>query len=357
MDDKMEIHEVNSNCRFLKGDTPCIHHKREGVHCTDCMYYDPVGKRILIIKTGAAGDVIRTTPILRRLKDEFRDCEITWLTRWPDVVPAMVDIVVEPDLENSLWLMAQEFDVLCSLDKDRECIALAELISAREKYGFGQRRGRAWPFDERGTQKLLTGLFDDTMRENTTSYVEEVFEICGFDFRGEKYVLDRPEVSRRWDLPHDKPVVGLNTGCGMRWATRLWPEEHWVELAGMLKEEGFAPLVMGGAAEDEKNRRIARSGSAVYLGHFALRDFISLVDQCDLIVTAVTMALHIAIGLEKKVVLFNNAFNKREFELYGLGTIIEPPKDCVACYRQECDEECMSMITPRQVLEASKTLL
>ena len=36
----------------------------------------------------------------------------------------------------------------------------------------------------------------------------------------------------------------------------------------------------------------------------------------DLVVTAVTMAMHIALGLGKKLVLFNNIFNPHEFELY-----------------------------------------
>ena len=38
----------------------------------------------------------------------------------------------------------------------------------------------------------------------------------------------------------------------------------------------------------------------------------------------VSMALHVALGLKKKVVLFNNVFNSKEFELYGLGEIVEP---------------------------------
>ena len=52
------------------------------------------------------------------------------------------------------------------------------------------------------------------------------------------------------------------------------------------------------------------------------------------------MALHIAIGLSKHVVLLNNIFNKNEFHLYGKGKIIEPAVNCIGCYKKEYDGNC-----------------
>ncbi len=63
-----------------------------------------------------------------------------------------------------------------------------------------------------------------------------------------------------------------------------------------------------------------------------MKTFINLVSNMDLVVTAVTMAMHITLGLEKKIVLFNNIFNKNEFELYGLGEIIEPENKCTCFF-------------------------
>jgi heptosyltransferase-2 len=113
---------------------------------------------------------------------------------------------------------------------------------------------------------------------------------------------------------------------------------------------GYGVLLLGGEQEHEKNKEIASFSKASYLGYFPLNDFCGLIDQCNLIVTCVTMALHIAIGLNKKIVLFNNIFNKNEFELYGLGTIVEPDIDCKGCFRQSCDKECMKLITTETVL-------
>ena len=116
-------------------------------------------------------------------------------------------------------------------------------------------------------------------------------------------------------------------------------------------------VILGGLQEDSINKRIAQRSGAQYFGVYALQDFIGLVDQCDLVVTAVTMALHIALALKKKVLLFNNIFNAREFELFGLGEIMEPQKPCKGCFRSTCDEECMTLIKPETVAARIDALL
>jgi heptosyltransferase-2 len=65
----------------------------------------------------------------------------------------------------------------------------------------------------------------------------------------------------------------------------------------------------------------------------------------------------VAIGLKKRIVLLNNIFNRNEFELYGLGEIIEPNVDCLGCYKSSCEEECMRRISPDTVLEVCERLL
>ena len=67
------------NCLHFKGHIPCKPHKQNGYHCADCPSFTPVSKRILIIKLGAIGDVIRTTPLVVKYKALYPNCKITWL--------------------------------------------------------------------------------------------------------------------------------------------------------------------------------------------------------------------------------------------------------------------------------------
>ncbi|HQJ74349.1 MAG TPA: glycosyltransferase family 9 protein [Bacteroidota bacterium] len=352
--------EIKRDCRHFRGDIPCKPHKIYNVHCSDCEYYDKTGKNILIIKLGAIGDVIRTTPLLRKLKNEYDDARIWWLTLTPEVLPSLVDVPMGFTLKNIISLEALNFDILYNLDKDLEACALAERIKAGKKYGFGLLNNKCNPINELAYNKYLTGIFDDLNQRNDKSYPEEIFEICGYKFSGEKYILDSYSDQYKWDLDKSKKIIGLNTGCGGRWTSRLWKEENWVHLAKLLISHGYQPLFLGGEQEHEKNLKLAKESGGLYLGHFPLKQFISLVNECDLVVTGVTMAMHITIGLDKKIVLFNNIFNRNEFELYGLGEIIEPEKKCTCFFLPECknkEYKCMDYIFPEKVFDTIKKLL
>lgn len=348
--------EVKTDCRHYRGYIPCKPHKLHGVHCAECDYYDPVREKFLIIKLGALGDVIRTTPLLRKIKSLHPQAEIWWLTHSPEFLPDEVDRKLKFDLSSLVQIEETEFDYLFSLDKDYEAAALANRVKARVKHGFILRDGKTAPVDDLAYQKYLTGLWDDVNRANVKSYLEEIFELCGFAFSGEKYLLSNfDSEGYKWDLDLPHPIIGLNTGCGGRWTSRLWSEDNWAGVAKDLKSKGYGVLILGGEQEDLRNKSIAAKSGAKYLGYYPLKQFINLVDQVDLVVTGVTMGMHIAVGLGKKIVLLNNIFNKREFELYGLGKIVEPDKECKCFFQPKCVNKeycCLDHLPYEKVLSA-----
>ena len=350
---------IKSDCRLYKGDIPCKPHKEYGVHCDDCSYYKKTSLNILIIKLGALGDVIRTTPLLRKLRENYPDANIYWLTYSPEILSLeWVDNILSVNLENIQILKSIKFDWVINLDKDKIAIVLTKSIEAEKKSGFTMDKfGNAQPISNKAEeQKWLTGIFNDISKQNTKHYVQEIFEICGFDFKDEEYILELKEKSFNWDIEKSKKVAGLNTGCGGRWTSRLWSNEYWIELAANLKKNGYEVIFLGGEQEHEKNLILAEKSGGKYFGHFYLDKFISLVNECDLVVTAVTMAMHIAIGLKKKLVLFNNIFNKNEFYLYDRGVIIEPDPKCDCYYSPVCPHDSMKNIQVKRITESTINL-
>lgn len=351
----LKLKDIKIDCKFYKGKAPCVWHKKEAVNCP-CKYYEKINKRILIIKLGAIGDVIRTTPILSKLKCIYSNAEITWVSYFPEVLPSFVDVPILFNLQSCIRLLADRFDIIYNFDKDEEACALANMVKAKIKRGFSLKNGKCLPIDKYSEHKFLTGLSDTVNKANRKSYVQEIFEIAGFSYKGERYVLDVPKTTVQFpNFIH--PLIGLNTGCGDRWKTRLWGEKNWIELAKKLLNDGLSVLLLGGEKEHRRNEIIAAKSGAVYLGTFALPDFINLVNKCDLIVTQVTIALHIALGFGKKIVLLNNIFNKHEFELYGLGIIIEPDIECLGCFKQECEINCMDLISSNEVYKSIMGIL
>lgn len=167
------------DCRYFRGDVPCKPHKEHGAHCLDeggrdCTYYDPQTSRILIIKLGAIGDVIRTTPLVHKLREVYPQAQLWWLTLTPDVVPRSVDVILPFTPQSLATLGATRFDILYNLDKDREACALAASLQATLKKGFTLRDGKAAPIDSDAAHKYLTGVFDDLNKENTKSYPREI---------------------------------------------------------------------------------------------------------------------------------------------------------------------------------------
>jgi len=352
--------KVKRDCRFYNGYAPCTFNKTEKAVCSGCQHYDRLKKRILIIKLGALGDVIRSTPLLRKLREAFPGSEISWVSNFPEILAGVrIDNILKVDEVDLLWLRANEFDWLINLDKDKAAISLAKTIKAKKKSGFTMDRfGKCKPIGNGAARhKWLTGIDDELSRKNSKSYLEEIFAICGFDFKGEEYIVaDGFKTDKSWKIDYKKRAIGLNTGSGSLWKTRQWPERHWVDLAERLKREGYEPILLGGEAEHDKNTRIAKMSGAKYFGHFGLKEFIDLLNQCELLVTCVTMCLHLGLGLKKKVVLLNSTFNRNEFFMYSRGEILEPDIDCDCYYAVECPRQCMEHLSVDKVFEVVKRI-
>ncbi|MEY3313872.1 MAG: hypothetical protein RLZZ578_1392 [Bacteroidota bacterium] len=356
----MTIQDLHFDCMHFRGDMPCRPNKESGMICPNCTEYQPISKRILIIKLGALGDVIRTTPLIEAYKKLYPGCHITWITRYPDILPAQsIDTIRAFEFEDIFIITRKTYDIAINLCKDEEAAMLLAECNAEEKRGFIWKDGHISIANKESEHKLLTGLFDELSKANTKSYLQEIFEICGLTYDNESYVLN---VDQKWvnnfshiqEQANGKKIIGLNTGAGSRWPTRLWPADNWKELITLLQKDGYAPMLLGGPDEHELNATLHNQTRAIYDGSYPLHQYLAIVSYADVIVTAVSMTMHIALGLGKKMVLFNNIFNKHEFDVFGYGEILEPSSGCDCYYGTSCSRgiSCMHDISVQQVNDA-----
>lgn len=363
---------VRNDCRYFAGEKPC-RFRRE---CDGCPHFAPFGTRLLILKLGASGDVLRTTALLPALKQRYRETHVTWVVE-PVSVPLLqhnpyVDRILLPGLDTLTRLLAERYDVLICLDKVDRATGLASRVDADVKLGFGMSPyGTLTVLNPEAEHALHLGISDELkFRQNRKSYQQLMFEALGLEYRGEEYVLRLAEEDVAWaerqraELGRGRgPLVGVNTGAGTAFAGKAWPAFRIAEFCRRLwGRTGIRTLLLGGPGEQERNREIERlaAGTAVDTGcDHSLGRFMALVNLCDLLVTGDTMGMHVAIALRKKVVALFGSTCAQEIDLYGRGEKIVAAIDCAPCYRKQCPigEACMETIPAGRVLESVERLL
>jgi heptosyltransferase-2 len=365
---------VHCDCRYFLGYKPCPF-RRE---CEECPHYALFGKRILIIKLAAMGDVLRTTPLLRGLRTKNPVCHITWLTE-PNVVPILqgiseIDRLLPCTADTVLQMEMEAFDELYCFDKEVRATALAMKVRADRKVGFGMSPfGNVICLNEESEYAYELGINDSLkFRTNSKTYPELVFECAGLPYSGPReYILPdlarEIEQAKKWLLSQGVQAedlkVGLNTGAGEVFATKKWTEEGYVQLADRLvKELGAQVLLLGGPGEVERNHRIAAATQHPVLNTGnanPIREFAGIVGNCDLVVTGDTLAMHLAIGLKIPVLVILGPTCHQEIELYGRGAKIVSGFECSPCYRSICprDLTCMEGISVSSVFDSAAELL
>lgn len=349
-----------------------------GTVCDDCTHYEKVETRILIIKLGAIGDVLRTTCILHGLKEKYPRSEISWITRGESSFlfenNELVDSVYSYESTEALFfVMSRDFDVVINLDVDPDSAALAESCKGRSKLGYGlDRKGDIFPYNKEAIPWLEMGAFDQNKKANTRSYQDLMLDICGLAGAGKEIVLNLSEVeqefAKTFAAEHSLSVgttkVGLNTGAGPRWQYKKWTLEGFEALIKILLQKTDATIILyGGPFEKERNEylrglapeRIVDTGTAN-----SLRQFFSLILLSDLFITGDTMALHAAVALKRKVLATFGPTSAAEIDSYG-GRVIKVQADlpCLVCYKPRCDFEpnCMNSISPERIFSIIQPLL
>jgi len=363
------------DCQHYRSDRPCAPHKREGVVCDGCTHYVKVENRILIVKLAAAGDVLRTTSVLPALRSQYPGASVTWVTA-AGSAPLLernphVDRIVPFRGHLPVELQVEEFDALFNWDAATDSAAIATAAKARVKFGFGlDTRGNSHPFRPSATRWLEMGLRDDLKKANLETYQRNILEIAELSGPAAppQLILTKEErefgtrQAQAWGLPAKGPRVGLNTGAGGRWPLKRWTEEGFLGLARGLSQSGVSVLLLGGPEEVERNQRLvkattgARGASAntkaapvVDTGcDNTLRQFASVVDLCDVVVTGDTLAMHVATALGKQVVAIFGPTSSVEIDLFGRGEkLTSKVMDCLVCYKNHCelDPNCMNTIS------------
>ncbi|MBI2629024.1 glycosyltransferase family 9 protein [Candidatus Pacearchaeota archaeon] len=285
--------------------------------------------KICIIKLGALGDVVRTTPLLLGIKEKYPESEITWITK-----SNAKEILEDNELVDNLLFIpcktAENFDIIYNLDIEQEATKLALEINAEKKYGFYDNEGFPTAFNE-GAEYYLNTVFDDEIKKsNRKTYQQMMFDIMEITYKQQEPFIsvhkknkeEMNEFLRKNSLV-DKKIIGFNIGASKTWPSKAWSKQKIIEFIPRAKEKGYEVLLLGGEDEAQVMDEIYNFNIGkeikIYKRNTAnsLKDFFATIFFCHVIICGDTLALHVATALKKQVIALFFCNSPDEIESYG----------------------------------------
>jgi heptosyltransferase-2 len=324
-------------------------------------------KKILIIKLDAIGDVLRTTWILRALKEKYKNCRITWITSKSSYPILENNDYIDEILILNKNLSLPSFDLVISLDEDYNACKLASSVNTKKLIGAYLKNHKRTYTKSSALwfgMGLLGGKNKNVLkRKNKMTYQQIISKIVGLPQKKYEMILNLSsneiEFANSFARKHSlfgNFIIGINTGAGARWQNKKWKIKHTAELINKLNNnvKNIKIILFGGKAERQRNKKIKELINTKIIDagcNNTIREFCALINLCDLVISTDTLAMHIAIALKKKVIALFGPTSSSEIELYGRGEKIVAPVDCVCCYKKKCKKKpsCMDKITPDMV--------
>jgi heptosyltransferase-2 len=283
----------------------------------------------LVIKLNATGDVVRTTPLLSKLKNE-----VTWITKAGNV-PLLEGIA--PNLRVLSWedrhaAADRRYDLLLNLEDEPATAEFAATIDHDRTFGAhtddaGAVRNtpdsNAW-FDLSLISRFGRKRADELKLSNRRSYQDLIFEGLGWRFEGQPYRLPPPTAT---GLVGD---VALAPVAGPAWPMKNWA--HFAELHRELREAGYTVNVLP-----------KRPTLLEHLGDIAGH---------RLLVSGDSLPMHLALGRGIRCVTLFTCTSPWEIHGYGLQEQIISPALERYFYRRDFDPAATTAIPLQTVLDA-----
>ena len=284
-------------------------------------------KRLLIVKTGAAGDVLRTTVLIHF----FPGWEIDWL-----VAPENKELLCNGRIDNILDRLdslraTRAYDLVLSLEDDESYIreVLSRIRFERVFGSYVDGKGKLiysedsapW-FDLSLISKFGIEEANRRKLENRQSYQDIIVQSLGYSFSDEPYIM--PQGLPPSILEGDIAIV---TKAGQRWPIKNWP--HFNSLSKDLSK-AFKVNILP-----------ARKTLVEHLADVRGHRFVVCPDS---------LPMHIALGFHIPTVAIFTCTSPWEIHDYGILTKVISPRLEDFFYSREFHEDAISCIHYDDVL-------
>jgi heptosyltransferase II len=288
----------------------------------------------LIVKLGATGDVVRTTPLLRRLCGQ-----ITWFT-------AEKNTILLENLASNLRCVSWErrqlvpdirYDLIINLEDSLEVGVYLKTLRSGQLFGAYADSddklcytgdSEQW-FDLSIISRYGKQQADALKFQNRRTYQELIFESLGLRFGGESYLLPAPIETGL------SGHVAIAADAGPVWPMKKWA--YYQELKQQLEEQGLIVNLLP-----------QRS---------SLLEHLADVQNHRCVVGGDSLPMHFALGTGTPCVTLFTCTSPWEIYDYGIQTKIVSPLLGEFFYKRGYDERATKATSVGEVFEAVMTQL
>lgn len=292
-------------------------------------------KKILIIRTGAIGDVVHTTALFRAIKKSYPQIEIHYMTS-ELIKPLLIE---DTDIEKVLTINPK-FKMFSSYTKE-----IANILK-QENYDAA--------INLQPSLKIRYLIYLAGIKKQT-SYKKDfkIHAVTNFWKTGLKFFPEiKEEKELKLYLPKDaieyakektkdlkRPLITINAGGVMsKRQGRTYPVKKWVELGNKLQEKYNGTIILNGAIEDKEILSPLNTikNSINYIGELSLINSCAVIGESDIMLSGDSGPLHIATALGVKSIGLYGSMNEKRTGCYSSGINIISKKSCVPCNRRKC---------------------
>ncbi len=347
------------------------------------------GKKILIIRLSAVGDVIRTLPAVKAIKASDPSASITWVVE----EPSKTFLESQPEIDEVLlfprrrWsegmkspqgcvrtiqevyfffrdLRAKRFDLVLDFHGILKSGILSFLSGSPQRVGF-----------ERKSSKEGNFLFSNIkvkLPETRISRFERNFSLLtgiGLDASPKFYPLfipDRDQESIRaflnslGSLRH--PIIAIHPGTSAKTNYKRWFFDQYARLADRLVRELHATILLtwgpGELEWVESIKRCMEEPSFLGPQTHSLTQLGAVYQSCDLFIGGDTGPMHIASLMGIPVVVIYGPTDPVLNEPFGPHKKVIKNVGCNPCRDRSCKKlKCLEEITVDDVFKATREVL
>ncbi len=266
-------------------------------------------KKILIIHTAFIGDIILSTPLIKKIKAKYIDegSSITYVT-----TPAGASVLKNnPDLDEiiaydkrgthkgfkGLYLLGKRlnykgFDEVIIPHRYLRSSILGRLTGAPIRIGYDNASGgflltKKIPYDrsKHEVEKLLSFIeLDNFTNKKLSLYPSEI---------------DKKKIDEIWEKNNLEGKKIILVAPGSKWFTKKWPIEYFNELLKKLAKKSEYRIVLIGGQEESMLNMYTDKNIINLMGKTSLLDVAELCNRSEIIVTNDSSPIHIASAFEK----------------------------------------------------------